>query len=436
MVGDLEELRPLRPAPDAEWHDPDKPRPRDVTLGRASTPSSRSPSRPPAGPTPTTRWPRGPPSCARHLRAMSTAVDTGQARAWAWVAHLRVGRYDAVARLVATDAAGARRAGSCPAPSSSSCSAGSTSRAARRRRWSSGCSPPARRAAAGPTSSWSASTRERRFGPPAVDPADAARRRAAAGRDRADRRGPRGRRRAASRARAEAAAAPDPLPAGRRPVAGRGVHAARWSPTAVRPAAAAGPCTCSAPTCPRCWPTPGPPAPSARGAPELAGLPGPGPRPAPAAAPGGPARRGRAVPRRGRTPAGSAWSSTSPRCPGWSAYAGWRRSPDVPAHATELARQVGSALSLHVLPDQQARAARPRCCGPGWPRVAGAAARGTARAPGLGRGRRLRAAPAAAPRSLPCGGRPGRAAAAAGRSRPTGSVLDLAIELLTGGGGR
>jgi hypothetical protein len=28
--------------------------------------------------------------------------------------------------------------------------------------------------------------------------------------------------------------------------------------------------------------------------------------------------------------------------------------PDVPAHATELARQVGTALSLHVLPDQQA----------------------------------------------------------------------------------
>jgi hypothetical protein len=30
VVGDLEELRPRRPAPDAEWHDPDKPRPRDV----------------------------------------------------------------------------------------------------------------------------------------------------------------------------------------------------------------------------------------------------------------------------------------------------------------------------------------------------------------------------------------------------------------------
>jgi hypothetical protein len=31
VVGDVEELRPVRPAPDASWHDPDKPRPRDVT---------------------------------------------------------------------------------------------------------------------------------------------------------------------------------------------------------------------------------------------------------------------------------------------------------------------------------------------------------------------------------------------------------------------
>ena len=30
VVGDLEELRPVRPAPDVEWHDPDQPRPRDV----------------------------------------------------------------------------------------------------------------------------------------------------------------------------------------------------------------------------------------------------------------------------------------------------------------------------------------------------------------------------------------------------------------------
>jgi hypothetical protein len=31
VVGDLDELRPVRPAPGAVWHDPDKPRPRDVT---------------------------------------------------------------------------------------------------------------------------------------------------------------------------------------------------------------------------------------------------------------------------------------------------------------------------------------------------------------------------------------------------------------------
>ena len=31
VVGDLEELRPVRPAPDVEWQDPDRPRPRDVT---------------------------------------------------------------------------------------------------------------------------------------------------------------------------------------------------------------------------------------------------------------------------------------------------------------------------------------------------------------------------------------------------------------------
>jgi hypothetical protein len=31
VVGDLEELRPVPPAPDAQWQDPDKPRPRDVT---------------------------------------------------------------------------------------------------------------------------------------------------------------------------------------------------------------------------------------------------------------------------------------------------------------------------------------------------------------------------------------------------------------------
>jgi hypothetical protein len=31
VIGDLDELRPVRPAPDTEWQNPDKPRPRDVT---------------------------------------------------------------------------------------------------------------------------------------------------------------------------------------------------------------------------------------------------------------------------------------------------------------------------------------------------------------------------------------------------------------------
>ena len=31
VVGDVEELRPVRPPADAPWHDPDRPRPRDVT---------------------------------------------------------------------------------------------------------------------------------------------------------------------------------------------------------------------------------------------------------------------------------------------------------------------------------------------------------------------------------------------------------------------
>jgi hypothetical protein len=31
VVGDLEDLRPVRPAPDEVWQDPDKPRARDVT---------------------------------------------------------------------------------------------------------------------------------------------------------------------------------------------------------------------------------------------------------------------------------------------------------------------------------------------------------------------------------------------------------------------
>jgi hypothetical protein len=31
VVGDLDDLRPVRPAPGTTWSDPDRPRPRDVT---------------------------------------------------------------------------------------------------------------------------------------------------------------------------------------------------------------------------------------------------------------------------------------------------------------------------------------------------------------------------------------------------------------------
>jgi hypothetical protein len=31
VIGDVEELRPVRPAPGTPWHDPDRPRPREVT---------------------------------------------------------------------------------------------------------------------------------------------------------------------------------------------------------------------------------------------------------------------------------------------------------------------------------------------------------------------------------------------------------------------
>jgi hypothetical protein len=104
---------------------------------------------------------------------------------------------------------------------------------------------------------------------------------------------------------------------------------------------------------------------------------------------------------------------------------------DVPAHATELARQVGTALSLHVLPAQQAQlldqTLRPRLAavtgGPpvvppehhDWVEDAGFALRQRllrARYPVVGDPDVLLSTPASDAR------------------RPAGSVLDLAIELL------
>jgi hypothetical protein len=106
------------------------------------------------------------------------------------------------------------------------------------------------------------------------------------------------------------------------------------------------------------------------------------------------------------------------------------RVVDVPAHATELARQVGSALCLHVLPAEQARLLdtvfRPRLSAAAgglpevppehrdWVEDAGFALRQRllhARYPVLGDPDVLLSTPADA-------------------GRPAGSVLDLAIELL------
>jgi hypothetical protein len=103
---------------------------------------------------------------------------------------------------------------------------------------------------------------------------------------------------------------------------------------------------------------------------------------------------------------------------------------EVPAHATELARQVGAALSLHVLPAEQARlldtVLRPRLAAAtggmpvvppehrDWVEDAGFALRQRllrARYPVVGDPDVLLSTPADA-------------------GRPAGSVLDLAIELL------
>ena len=133
VVGDLEELRPLRPAPGTEWQDPDRPRPRDV--GSAGLDALRR-AHPGGGPPARSR--RHARRAGREARAAPPAMRPRRPAAWAWVAHLRGGRYDALGGLVARPSR-RPRAGSCPAPSSSSCSAASTSRAGPRPRWSSGC---------------------------------------------------------------------------------------------------------------------------------------------------------------------------------------------------------------------------------------------------------------------------------------------------------
>ena len=60
---------------------------------------------------------------ARLPAPMTTSVDAGRARAWAWVAHLRAGGTTPW-RSWTVDRRVRPRAGTCPAPSSSSCCAG------------------------------------------------------------------------------------------------------------------------------------------------------------------------------------------------------------------------------------------------------------------------------------------------------------------------
>jgi hypothetical protein len=103
--------------------------------------------------------------------------------------------------------------------------------------------------------------------------------------------------------------------------------------------------------------------------------------------------------------------------------------PEVPAHATELARQVGTALSLHVVPDEQARLLTERLL----PRLA----REAGTPPGVPpehrdwvedagfalRQRLLRA-------RYPVVGDPDAVLASFPPDAPAGSVLDLAVGLL------
>ena len=122
VVGDLEELRPVRPPAGAEWRDPDRPRPRDVTsaaIDAIVALALEAARRPDPDDTLTSRAAK----LARHLRAMNhdcrrrpgpgLVLDRAAAR----------GRYDALA-VVDRDRRVRARAATCPAPSSSSCCAG------------------------------------------------------------------------------------------------------------------------------------------------------------------------------------------------------------------------------------------------------------------------------------------------------------------------
>ena len=347
---------------------------------------------------------------------MNTSVDTGRARAWAWIAHLRAGGTTPWRSWSASDAA-RPRAATCPAPSSSSCCAGSTWPAAPR---------PAGRAGAGRLGARSRPARPRaggrRRGAPVRTargrPRRAVRRRAAARGDRAARRGPR---RHASLRR------PDPAREPRRfrtryelagdPWLAVGVHgsAGRRRPPARRrrPLGARA----------RRRPAHDARAHLGRRA-RSARAPRAGRTSWPGCGPGGDCPAGSTCPvsssgsAPGRTPAGSAWCSTSASCPGWSAYAGSSPCPTCPPTPPSWPARSGPRSACSVLPAEQA-ALLSAVLRPAAGRRRRRAARRPAGAPGLGRGRRLRPAAAAAARSLPCGGGSGP-----GCCRGSGSPAD------------
>ncbi len=362
MVGDLEELRPVRPPAGDEWQDPDRPTAARRHLRRLDAivaVTLEAARRPDPDDTADLAGRQ-----AGSLPAPMTRVEPARPRLGLGRAPAR-GRYDALA-VVDVE----RRGRPGPVPARRPAARGAAP--AERRR------PPARRPRRAGAHRVGARPRPARTCElVGVDearalrtagrrPGRAARRRAAAGRHRAARRGPG--RAPAYRAPIAAEAAHGSAPATSWP-ATRGWPRRtprRWSPTADRPAAADARCTCWAPTSARCsrhtwaagafgtgapsWPDFLARVRARRRLPRRVDLPGV-------------VERFRARPHTGRVGV----VLDLGELPGLVGVRRLEPVPDVPAHATELARQVGAALSLLVLPARAGRAARPRCCGRGWP---------------------------------------------------------------------
>ena len=362
---------------------------------------------------------RAPPRPRRHAdlagrqAGAATCADeppysrAGRARAWAWIAHLRAGgttpwRSWTVDRRVRPGPVPARR------PAARAAAPAQPGRPPARRRWWSGCSPPRRPVAAGPTSSWWGSTRragsDRRpstrpscrttsccASPPGCSPRTWSPRRVPNQRDRAEPRTFRTRYELAGDPWLAASYTGQLVADGRPPGGGgRSVHVLGADlATMLAHTWAAGAFGTGGPS----WPDFLARLRARRRLPRRVDLPGV-------------VERFRARPHTGRVGV----VLDLGELPGLVGVRRLDPVPDVPAHAAELARQVGAALSLLVLPAEQAAlltsVLRPRLAG-----VAGALPVVPPRAPRLGRGRRLRPAAAAAARSLPCGGGSGPAPA-------------------------